>query len=185
MLLVVGQLLGRDLATLVLGTELADLLQSQQLVDGAGRIIFHIPGRQVVGLHHAAGDHDGRHHILHAANAHEHGRHGLVAGGDEHSAVKGGGVGLGLHQVGDGLPVGQGIVDAVMALSHAVAHICGVVPGSLSAVVVHSPDGLLYKNVQVAGARVAVAVGALHHDLRLCQILYLPAHTHPQGVHLR
>ena len=184
-LLVVGQLLGRDLAALVLCAELADLLQGEQLVDGTAGVVLGVLGGQVVCLHDTAGDHDGCHHVLHAADAHEHGGHGLVAAGNEHTAVKGGGVGLCFHQVGDGFAVGQRVVDTVMALCHAVAHVGGKIPGSLAAVVVHAADSLFHKDIQVAGARMAVAVGALHHDLGLAQVIDRPAHAHAQGVHLR
>ena len=138
-----------------------------------------------MGLHHAAGDHNGGHHILQPADAHQHGGHSLVTAGNKDAAVKGRGVGLRLHKVGDGLPMGQRIIDPVVALGHTVAQIGGKVAGRLSSVVVDGADSLLHKNIQVAGAGVAVAVGAFHHDLRLGQVLGFPAHSHAQGVHFR
>ena len=132
-------------------------------------------------FHDAAGDHDGA-HVLQAADAHQHGGHGLVAAGDEHAAVIDAGVGLCLHQIHDGVTVGQRVVDAVMALCDAVAHIGGKVAGSLAAVIVDRLHGLLDELIQMGTAGVAVAEGALHHDLGLGKILDLPAHTHLQRV---
>ena len=183
-MLVVVQLFVGDDAGLFPCIELADLLQRQQVVDGAGRVVHHILFGQSVGFHDAAGDHDGA-HILQAADAHQHGRHGFVAAGNEHAAVVYSGVGLCFHQIDDGVAVGQRIVDAVVTLCDAVAHIGGKIACSLAAVGVDSLHGLLHKLIQMGAAGVAVAEGALHHDLRLFQILYLPAHTDLQRVIFR
>ena len=182
--LVVVQLAVGDDAGLFPGVKLADLLQRQQLVDGAGRVVDHILFRQGVSLHDAAGDDDGA-HVLQAADAHQHGGHGLVAAGDEHAAVVDAGVGLCFHQIYDGVPVGQRVVDAVMTLCDAIAHIGGKIAGSLAAVLVDRLHGLSDELIQMGAARVAVAEGAFHQDLRLCKILDLPAHPHFQRVVFR
>ena len=78
--------------------------------------------------------------------------------------------------------MGQGVVDAVMTLCDAIAHIGGKVAGSLAAVVVDGLHGLLDELVQMGTAGVAVAKGAFHHDLGLGKVLDLPAHTHLQRV---
>ena len=134
-----------------------------------------------MGFHDAAGDHDGA-HLLQAANAHQHGGHGLVAAGDEHAAVVHGGVGLSLHQIHDGVAVGQRVVDTVVALCDAVAHIGCKIACSLAAVGVDCLYSLLHKLIQMGAAGVAVAKGALHQDLGLGKVLDFPAHTHLQRV---
>ena len=182
--LVVVQLLVGDHARLFPCVELADLFQRQQVVDGAGGVIDHVLLGQGVGFHHAAGDHDGA-HILQAANAHQHGGHGLVAAGDEHAAVVHGGVGLSLHQIHDGVTVGQRVVDAVVALCDAVAHIGCKIACSLAAVGVDCLYSLLHELIQMGAAGVAVAKGALHHDLGLCKVVHLPAHADLQRIVFR
>ena len=179
--LVVVQLAVGDDAGLFPCVKLADLLQRQQLVDGAGGVVDHIFFRQGVGFHHAAGDHDGA-HVLQTTDAHQHGGHGLVAAGDEHAAVIDAGVCLCFHQIHDGVTMGQRVVDAVMTLCDAVAHISGKIAGSLAAVVVDRLHGFLDELIQMGAAGVAVAEGAFHHDLGLGKILDLPAHTHFQRV---
>ena len=183
-MLVVIQLVIGDDAGLLPGVEFADLLQGQQVVDGAGRIVHHILLGQGVCFHDAAGDHDGA-HVLQAADAHQHGRNGLVAAGDEHAAVVHAGVGLCFHQIDHCFPVGQGIIDAVMSLRDAIAHIGGKVPCGLAAVGVDRLHSLPDELVQMGAAGVAVTEGALHQDLGLCQILDLPAHTDLQGIVFR
>ena len=183
-MLIVVQLAVGDDAGLFPGVKLADLLQRQQLVDGAGRVVDHILFRQGVSLHDAAGDHDGT-HVLQAADAHQHSGHGLVAAGDEHAAVVDAGVGLCFHQIHDGVPVGQRVVDAVMTLCDAVAHIGGKIAGSLAAVLVDRLHGLSDELIQMSAARVAVAEGAFHQDLGLGKVLDLPAHPHLQRVVFR
>ena len=68
-----------------------------------------------------------------------------------------------------------------MTLCNAIAHIGGKVAGRLAAVVVDRLHGLLDELIQMGAAGMAVAEGALHHDLGLGKILDLPAHTHLQG----
>ena len=182
--LVVVQLLVGDHARLFPCVELADLFQRQQVVDGAGGVVDHVLLGQGVGFHHAAGDHDGA-HILQAANAHQHGGHGLVAAGDEHAAVVHGGVGLSFHQIHDGVTVGQRVVDAVVALCDAVAHIGCKIACSLAAVGVDCLYSLLHELIQMGAAGVAVAKGALHHDLGLCKVVHLPAHADLQRIVFR
>ena len=179
--LVVIQLAVGDDTGLFPCVKLADLLQRQQLVDGAGGVADHILLGQGVGFHHAAGDHDGA-HVLQAADAHQHGGHRLVAAGDEHAAVVDAGVGLCLHQIHDGIPVGQGVVDAVVALCNAVAHIGCKVAGGLAAVFVDRLHCLLDELIQMGAAGMAVTKGALHQDLGLGKVIHLPAHTHLQRV---
>ena len=179
--LVVIQLAVGDDAGLFPCVKLADLLQRQQLVDGTGRVADHILLGQGVGFHDAAGDHDGA-HVLQTADAHQHGGHRFVAAGNEHAAVIDAGVGLCLHQIDDGVTVGQRVVDAVMTLCDAVTHIGGKIAGRLAAVIVDRLHGLLDELIQMGAAGVAVAEGALHHDLGFGKILDLPAHTHLQRV---
>ena len=92
------------------------------------------------------------------------------------------GVCLCLHQIDDGVTVGQRVVDAVMTLCDAVAHIGGKIAGRLAAVVVDRLHGLLDELIQMGAAGMAVAEGAFHHDLGLGKVLDLPAHTHLQRV---
>ena len=183
-MLVIIQLAVGDDAGLFPCVKLADLLQRQQLVDGTGGVVDHIFFRQGVGFHDAAGDHDGA-HLFQAANAHQHGGNGFVTTGNEHTAVIDAGVGLCLHQIDDGVTVGQGVVDAVMALCDAVTHIGGKIAGSLAAVVVDCLNRFLYELIQMGAARMAVTKGAFHHDLRLCKVFDLPTHAHLQRVIFR
>ena len=69
-----------------------------------------------------------------------------------------------------------------MPLCDAVAHIGGKIAGRLAAVIVDRLHGLLDELIQMGTAGMAVAEGALHHDLGLCKVLDLPAHTHLQRV---
>ena len=177
-LLVPGELPGVDLPPLVLGGVDAHLLQGEQVLLDVLHLLT-----QGIGVHDAAGDHDGGH--VHPADAHQVGGHALVAAGDEHAAVKGGGPGMDLDHVADGVPAGQGVVDAVVALGHTVTDVGGEVAGRLAAVVLHAGHRLLHQAQQMGTARVAVAEGALHHDLGLGQVLHRPAHAHAQGVLLR
>ena len=78
--------------------------------------------------------------------------------------------------------MGQRVVDPVVALCDAVAHIGGEVAGSLAAVVVDCLHSLLDELVQMGAAGVAVTKGALHQDLGLGKVLDFPAHTHLQRV---
>ena len=78
--------------------------------------------------------------------------------------------------------MGQRVVDAVVALCDAVAHIGGEITGSLAAVVVDGLHSLLDELIQMGAAGVAVTKGALHHDLGLCKVIDLPAHTHLQRI---
>ena len=111
--------------------------------------------------------------------------HGLVAAGDEHAAVVHGGVGLSFHQIHDGVTVGQRVVDAVVALCDAVAHIGCKIACSLAAVGVDCLYSLLHELIQMGAAGVAVAKGALHHDLGLCKVVHLPAHADLQRIVFR
>ena len=90
-----------------------------------------------------------------------------------------------LDQIGDGVPAGQGIVDAVVALAHSVADVGGEVEGGFGPGRVCGFLGLLGQAQQVGAARVALAVGALDEHLGFFQVLDGPAHAHAQGVHLR
>ena len=184
MLLVVIQLVVGDDAGFLPGVKFADLLQGQQFVDLTGGVLHHIFFRQGVRFHHAAGHHDGA-HVLQPADAHEHGGHGLVTAGDEHAAVVHAGVGLGLHQVDDGIPVGQGVVDSVVALGDSVAHVRGVIPGGLAPVFVDRLNRLLHETVQMGAAGMTVAVGAFHQNLGLAQIGNGPAHADFQRIVFR
>lgn len=113
------------------------------------------------------------------------GGHALVAAGDEHRPVEGGRAGVYLDHVGDHIPGGQGVVDAVVALGLAVADVCGDVPGAGAPRVPDAPADLLCQLQQVHTAGVAVAEGALDHDLGLGQVLRRPAGAQPQRVQLR
>ena len=44
---------------------------------------------------------------------------------------------------------------------------------------------LLHKLIQMGAAGVAVAKGALHHDLGLCKVIHLPAHADLQRIVFR
>ena len=78
--------------------------------------------------------------------------------------------------------MGQRVVDAVVALCNAVAHIGCKVAGSLAAVFVDRLHCLLDELIQMGAAGVAVAKGALHQDLGLGKVIHLPAHAHLQRV---
>ena len=72
-----------------------------------------------------------------------------------------------------------------MALCDAITHIGCEVTGRLTTIFVDSLHRLLHELIEVRAARMAVAEGALHHDLRLTEVLDLPAHTHLQRIILR
>ena len=183
-MLIVVQLLLRDHAGLFPGVELADLFQRQQFVDLAGRVVHGVFLRQGMSLHHAAGDDDGA-HVLQSADAHQHGGDGFIAAGDEHAAVVDAGVGLRLDQIDHGFPVGQGIIDAVMALSDAITHICGKITGGFSTVLVDRAGGFPDKLIQMGAAGMAVAEGAFDQNLGLGQIVRRPAHADFQRIVFR
>ena len=183
-MLIVVELAVRDHAGLLPGVELADLLEGQQLVDRTGRIIHNILLRKGVGLHDTTGHDDGA-HVLQTTDAHQHRRHGLVAARDEHAAVIDARVRLCLDEVGDRIAVCERVVDAVVALCDTVTHIGCEVAGRLTTVFVDGLHRLLHELIEVCAARMAVAEGALHHDLWLAEVLDLPAHTHLQRIILR
>ena len=182
-LVVVQLLVGNDTGFLP-GVKLADLLQRQQVIDGAGGVVDDVLFRQGVGFHHAARHHDGA-HLFQTANAHQHGGYGFVTAGNEHAAVIDRGVGLCLHQIHDGVTVGQRVVDAVMPLGDAVAHIGGKVAGGLAAVLIDGLHGLPDELVKMGTAGMAVTEGAFHHDLRLAQVTDRPAHADFQRIVFR
>ena len=181
---VVFELLGGDHTCFFPGVVLADLFQRQQLVDRTGRILCHILLRQHVRFHDTAGDNNGA-HLFEPSDAHQHGGHGLVAAGNEHAAVKAGGIGLRLHQIDDRVPVRQRVIDSVMSLGDPVAHVGRKIARGFAAALIDTLHSLLDKAVQMRGTRVAVAEGALHHNLGLVQVFDLPAHSHPERIHLR
>ena len=80
---------------------------------------------------------------------------------------------------------GQRVVDAVVALRHAVADVGREIERGLAARAVGAGLRLLRETQKVRGARVALSVGAFNEDLRLPEILGLPAHAHAQRVHFR
>ena len=182
--LVIVQLAVRNHTGLLPGVKLADLLQRQQLIDCAGRIIYHIFLRQSVCLHDTARHHNGT-HLLQTADAHQHRRHRLVAACDEHAAVIHTGICLCLHEVHDCIAVCQRVIDSVMALCNAVTHIRGKISCCLSAVLIDGLDCLFRELIQMRASRMAVAIGALHHNLRLCKVFHLPAHSHLQRIIFR
>ena len=147
-LLVVGELLLGDFLPLEHGAVLADLFQGQQVRTR---------------VHHAAADHDGG--DVHPADPHEVGGHALVAAGDEDSAVKGGGVRVDFYHVGNHVPGGQRVVDAVVPLGLAVADVRCEVPGPGTPGVPDAPAGLLRQIQQMDAAGVAVSEGAFDDDL--------------------
>ena len=168
MVLVVRQLLLRDLAAPLHGAVLADLLQRQQVG----------PGGHHAARHHNGGDVD-------APDAHQLRGHGLVAAGDEHARVKRRGVGVHLDHARDQIPMRKRIVDAVVPLRHAVADVRGKVACRFGAAILRAAHCRLDEAVEVCAAGVAVAIRALHEHLRPLQILARPAHAHAQRVHLR
>ena len=85
--------------------KLADLLQRQQVIDGAGGVVDNVLFRQSVGFHNAARHHNGA-HLFQAANAHQHGGNRLVTAGDKNTAVINAGVRLCLDQIDDSIAVG-------------------------------------------------------------------------------
>ena len=161
------QLLPVDFPALVFRAVHAQLLQSQQV--GAGG--------------HGAARDDDRGNIQ-PRQAHQAAGQALVAAGDEHARVEGRGARLDLDHVGDHLPAGQGEVDAVVALAFAVAHVGAEIPRAVSAGFGRAAARLFHQPVQVAGAGVAVAEGALNKDLHLAQVLRFPSGTDAQGIEL-
>ena len=157
-----------DLAALVFGGVHAQLLQRQQFRPGA---------------HGAAGHHHRR--AVHPGQAHQGGGHALVAGGDEHPAVKGRGAGVNLNHARDHLTAGQAEVDAVGALAFPVADVRAVVARAEATGLSNALPGGLHQLIQMSAAGVAVAEGALDHDLRLGEILALPAGAQAKGIHFR
>ena len=181
---VVFELLCWDHAGFFPGVVLADLFQRQQFIDRAGRVLRHILLRQHVRLHDTACNDDGA-HLFQPPDAHQHGGHGLVTAGDEYAAVKAGGIGLGLHQIDDRIPVRQRVVDPVMALGNPVAHVGRKITCGLTAALIDPLHSLFDEAVQMRRTGMAVSKGTLHHDLGLVQISNLPAHSHPEGIHFR
>ena len=183
-MLIVIELFVRNLAALFHRVELADLLEREQLVDRAGGVVDDVLRLDWTSFHHAA-RHDDRAHFLEAADAHQHRRNGFVAAGDEHAAVVDRGVGLRLDQIDDRVTVCQRVIDAVVALRNAVAHIGGKVACGLAAMLVDRAGGLCDKPVEVRRAGMAVAEGAFDQDLRLTQIADGPAHADLERIVLR
>ena len=181
--LIIAQLLAGDDAGFFPCVEFADLLERQELVDRAGGILHGVFLRQGMGFHDAAGDDDGA-HFLEPPDAHQHGGNGLVAACDEYAAVKSACVRLRLHQIDDGFTVGEGVIDAVVSLCDTVAQIGGKIAGGFAAVLVDRLHGLSYKLIEMRAAGMAVAKGALYHDLGFAQIINRPSHADLQRIAL-
>ena len=109
---------------------------------------------------------------------------GLVAACDEYAAVKSACVRLRLHQIDDGFTVGEGVIDAVVSLCDTVAQIGGKIAGGFAAVLVDRLHGLSYKLIEMRAAGMAVAKGALYHDLGFAQIINRPSHADLQRIAL-
>ncbi len=73
-----------------------------------------------------------------------------------------------LYHIGYHLSAHKGVVDAVGALALAVTYVRAEVPGPAAAGFGYALFGGLHQLIQMPGARVAVAEGALHKNLRLC-----------------
>ena len=182
-MLIIAQLLAGDDAGFFPCVEFADLLERQELVDRAGGILHGVFLRQGMGFHDAASDDDGA-HFLEPPDAHQHGGNGLVAACDEYAAVKSACVRLRFHQIDDGFTVGEGVIDAVVSLCDTVAQIGGKIAGGFAAVLVDRLHGLSYKLIEMRAAGMAVAKGALHHDLGFAQIINRPTHADLQRIAL-
>ena len=71
-----------------------------------------------------------------------------------------------LDHVGDHLPAGQAVVDAVRSLALPVADVRAEVAGPVAAGLLNALSHFLHQYVQMAAAGVAVPVSALDHHLR-------------------
>ena len=109
----------------------------------------------------------------------------FVAAGDIDARVKRRCAGMNLDHAGDHFPARQAEIDAVRPLALSVADIRAEVARAKTALLRDAPAGRLDQPVQMAAARMAVAEGALNHDLRLDKVLALPARADPQGIQLR
>ena len=183
MLLVVVQLLGGNDTRLLPRGELADLLKGKQLVDGTGVVVHHETLREQLRLHNATSHHHGT-HVLEAADAHEHGGHGLVATGHKDATVKAARTGLSLDKVNHGVAVRQGVVDAVVALRNAIAHVGSKVACRAPMSLAHTLTCLCHQLVKMCGARMAVAKRGGHHHLWKGKLRDGPPHAHAEGIGL-
>ena len=69
---------------------------------------------------------------------------------------------MNFNQIGDGVPADQGVVAPVVALAHAVAHVCGKVQGGFCPSLIGCFGGFLGKLKEMGAAGVALAVGAFY-----------------------
>ena len=81
--------------------------------------------------------------------------------------------------------MGEGVIDAVVSLCDTVAQIGGKIAGGFAAVLVDRLHGLSYKLIEMRAAGMAVAKGALHHDLGFAQVINRPSHADLQRIALR
>ena len=144
-MLVVGELFFGDFAALEHRAVFADLLERQEV--GAR-------------IHDAARDEHGR--DVDAPDRHQKRRYGFVAACEEHAAVERRRVCVDLDEVGDDVARGQRVVDAVVALRHAVADVGREIERGLAARAVGAGLRLLRETQKVRGARVALSVGAFN-----------------------
>ena len=136
------------------------------------------PGVHGAARHHHRGD-------VHPQAAHQVGGHALVAAGQVDPGVEGGGARVDLDHIGDDLPAGQAVVDAVGALAFPVADVGAGIARAVAARLGDAPAHFLHQRGQVPAAGVAVASRALDDDLGLCQVFRLPAGADPQRVEFR
>lgn len=140
-------------------------------------------GEQVGSCGHDAAR-NGKSGNVDAGHADQDGRHAFVAAGNVDAAVKRGGAGLDLDQIGDHFARRQRVVDAVGALAFAIAHIGGKIAGAFAAGPGASERRCLYELVEVDASGIRIAKCALNVDLGLFEIFDGPARPDPERVEL-
>ena len=133
-----------------------------------------------------------QHGTAHADNAgdiqtsrrHQHGRHDLIAGGQQHQTVQPVGLCHDLHGVADDLTGGQNVVHTLMALCHTIAGSDGAELHSGAAGGIDAVFHILSHLVQivVAGNQRVPGVGNADQGLALLQFAVRVAHGLEQGA---
>ena len=91
---------------------------------------------------------------------------------------------MNLDHVGNGFAGSQHIIHAVSALRTAVADVRRVIFCRLSALFIHAVHRLLHHLIQVKASGMRIAVNTFNHNLRLFDVLVIPARAHIQCIKL-
>ena len=134
------------------------------------------------GCHCSAGHDNGRN--INAGKSDQIAGHSLVTARNVDTCVKRRRIGLNLDHIGYHLAAAERVIDTVVTLALAVAHIGRKIACAVSALLADSFACRLHEFVQVTGARVTVTECALDKYLDFSEIFRFPAGTDAKGIEL-